>query len=219
MCVLICRIGQQPLLAANRDEAYARPFSAPRRWVAGTPFWAPRDEEEGGTWIGVNRNGLVAALANRSRLAERKGLSSRGHLVTGALARPDLESASAWVRSELARAPRNPCQLLLVQGAVGRLLLIGPERVGSDEIAPGLHVLSNLHDPDEIDFGLAADAGWHEIRPILADPRPHLPRGLAVCKRADWRGTVASALIEPGRRFLFAPGPPDEVAYEPVAYP
>ena len=85
MCVLICRVGQAPLLAANRDEVYARPFSSPRRWVADTPFWAPRDEEEGGTWIGVNRNGLVVAITNRSRLPAEGGRASRGLLVTGAL--------------------------------------------------------------------------------------------------------------------------------------
>ena len=35
-------------------------------------------------------------------------------------------------------------------------------------LAPGLHVLSNLHDPDEIDFGLSENAGWDDIQPILA---------------------------------------------------
>ena len=49
MCVLICRVGEHPLLAANRDERYARPFVAPDLWEAPTPFWAPRDEEEGGS--------------------------------------------------------------------------------------------------------------------------------------------------------------------------
>jgi uncharacterized protein with NRDE domain len=83
MCFLICRVGERPLLAANRDEVYARPFSPPRRWVAETPFWAPRDEDEGGTWIGVNERGLVAAITNRSLLPAEAGRESRGHLVTG----------------------------------------------------------------------------------------------------------------------------------------
>ena len=88
------------------------------------------------------------------------------------------------------------------------------------DLEPGIHVLSNLHDSDEIDFGLAPDADWEAIRPILADRSPQLPRGFAVCKDAGWRGTVASALIEPGERFLFADGPPDEAEYLAVAgYP
>lgn len=219
MCVLIVRVGEQPLLAANRDEVYARPFSSPRRWFADTPFWAPRDEEEGGTWIGINQNGVMAAITNRSRLEEVPGCASRGHLVSGALAQAGLDSAMEWVRVELARAPRNPCQLLLVQGPRARIVRIAPTGTEWDNALPGFHVLSNLHDPDEIDFGLAPDAGWEEIRPILADPSPRLPRDIAVCKRTEWRGTVASALIEPGRTFLFAPGPPDETEYERVDYP
>jgi len=220
VCILICRVSERPLLAANRDEAYARPFSAPRVWVAGVPFWAPRDEEEGGTWIGVNRNGLVAAITNRSRLPESPGRKSRGRLVCGLLAQPDADAAREWLEADLARADPNPCQLFWMQGRAAWLALGGEERPLVKPMKPGLHVLSNLHDPDEIDFGLGADAGWEELRPILQDRSPRLPRGFAVCKDAGWRGTVASALIEPGHRFLFAGGPPDRCAYRRVpCYP
>lgn len=219
MCVLIARIGPRPLLAANRDEAYTRPFAPPRRWMAPTPFWAPVDEEEGGTWIGVNREGLVAAITNRSTLPETPGRASRGHLVTGALARPGLEAATAWLEEELRRTPRNPCQVLLLEGGRGRLFRVH-EGVEVSDLPPGIHVLSNLHEPGEIRLDLREDAEWDALRSILQDTEPSLPRGVAVCKRAGWRGTVASALIEPGRRFLFAGGPPDETDYEPVpGYP
>jgi len=220
MCILICSIGDRPLVAANRDEAYARPFTAPRVWMADTPFWAPRDEEEGGTWIGVNRLGLVAAITNRSTLPETQGRASRGLLVTGMLARGDLDGACDWLEKELSRSPRNPCQVVGFQGVRGRLFRVGPEGVESRDLGPGLHVLSNLHEPGELDFGLEPDPSWEDLRKVLADTSPRLPRGYAVCKRAGWRGTVASSHIEPGRRFLFAPGPPDAVDFEPVpGYP
>jgi hypothetical protein len=220
MCILICRVGERPLVAANRDEAYARPFSAPRRWVADVPFWAPRDEEEGGTWVGVNGAGLVAAITNRSTLPEAPGRASRGRLVTGMLARGDLDRACRWLEEELLRSPRNPCQVVGFEGARGRLFRVGPEGVVSHDLAPGLHVLSNLHEPGELDFGLPPEPTWDDLRAILADTTPRLPRGYAVCKRGGWRGTVASAFIEPGRRFLFAGGPPDAVPFAPVpAYP
>lgn len=220
MCILICGVGDRPFVAANRDEAYARPFTAPRVWVAGTPFWAPRDEEEGGTWIGVNRAGLVAAITNRSTLPESKGRASRGLLVTGMLARGGLDEACSWLEDELRRSPRNPCQVAGFQGARGRLYRVGPEGVERHDLAPGMHVLSNLHEPGELDFGLPAEPTWDDLRAVLADTTPRLPRGYAVCKRAGWRGTVASAFIEPGRRFLFAPGPPDACEFEAVnGYP
>ena len=220
MCVLICRVGERPLLAANRDERYARSFSAPRRWDAPTPFWAPRDEEEGGTWIGVNQGGLIVGITNRSRLEEQPDRASRGHLVAGMLGAGDLDAAFDWLGAELHRAERNPCQLLGLQGDRAIVCRVGPDELMFSRLAPGIHVLSNLHDADEIDFGLAPDAGWDEMRGILADRTPRLPRGFAVCKDAGHRGTVASALIEPGERFLFAGGPPDRADYVSVpGYP
>jgi uncharacterized protein with NRDE domain len=217
MCILVCRVGPDPLLAANRDEVYARPFRAPRPWVGETTFWAPRDEEEGGTWLGVNAEGLMTAITNRSLHPQEPGRASRGLLVTGVLAQRDLAAARAWLEEEVRRAPRNPCQLYAAQGDEAFLYRTGDEIL---ELPPGFHVLSNLHDLDEIDLGLAPDAGWEEIRPILADTSARLPKGYAVCKRGGWRGTVASTLIVPGKTFLFADGPPDEVAYSPVSgYP
>ncbi|MGQ0613840.1 MAG: NRDE family protein [Planctomycetaceae bacterium] len=220
MCVLICRVGPRPMLAANRDEAYARPFSPPSRWVASTPFWAPRDEEEGGTWLGVNDAGLFAAITNRSRLAERSGLPSRGRLVTGVLALPTAGESRAWLEAELRRAPRNPFQLLFARGEEAWLCVHGPEGTAMEPLRPGLHVLSNLHDRGEIDLGLSGAEGFEALAPLLADRAPRLPRGYAVNKDAGWRGTVASAFLEPGKRFLFAGGPPDRAPFEPVVgYP
>lgn len=217
MCVLICRVGDEPILGANRDEVYDRPFSPPMRWEGATPFRAPRDDRDGGTWIGVNDNGLIAAITNLSRLPSVEGRASRGHLVAGALARPDLESARSYLHGELNGDPRNPCQILLLQGPRAVDCVIRPEGHEFVELAPGTHVLSNLHDTDEIRFDLAPDFTLDDLRPILADTRKNLPRGFAVCKYAGWRGTVSSALIDPAGEFWFAPGPPDKHAYERVA--
>ena len=217
MCVLICRVGDKPILGANRDEVYDRPFSPPMRWEDGIPFWAPRDDKDGGTWIGVNDNGLVAAITNLSRLESVEGRASRGHLVAGALASPDLESARRFLQAELEEAPRNPCQILLLQGPRAIDCVIRPDGHEFVELAPGTHVLSNLHDTDEIAFDLAPDFTLDDLRPILADRRKNLPRGFAVCKDAGWRGTVASALIDPAGAFWFAGGPPDRTGYVRVS--
>jgi hypothetical protein len=213
MCVLICRVGERPLIGANRDESYDRPFSPPRIWTGSAKFWAPRDDEEGGTWIGVNEHGLVAAITNLSRLPQEKGRASRGHLVAGALEQSTVKDARAWLDAELATGPRNPCQVFVMQGPDAVVCGITPERCEFEVLPPGIHVLSNLHDRDEIDFGLPLDVRLDDLKPILSDTRKNLPRDFAVCKYAGWRGTVASTLIEPGVRFEFAPGPPDKTAY------
>ena len=70
------------LLLANRDEFYARP-TLPADWWPDLPnIWAGRDQEAGGTWLGVNRSGRFAALTNVREAQLQKGQRSRGELVT-----------------------------------------------------------------------------------------------------------------------------------------
>ena len=68
MCTLVAGFAPaSPLplwVAANRDELLARPASAPRRWP-NEPFWAPRDEVAGGSWLGLTRAGLFVGVTNR----------------------------------------------------------------------------------------------------------------------------------------------------------
>ena len=70
------------VLAANRDEFYARP-SVPAGWWAAYPdLWAGQDLEAGGTWMGITRTGRFAAITNvREPQSARPGVQSRGLLV------------------------------------------------------------------------------------------------------------------------------------------
>src|SRR3990167_3992188 len=55
----------QPLIvAANRDEFYARPSLPLAQWADAPQVYAGRDQEAGGTWLGVNADGRFAALTN-----------------------------------------------------------------------------------------------------------------------------------------------------------
>jgi len=78
----------QPLVvAANRDEFYARPALAAHYWDDNPAIFAGRDLTAGGTWLGVNRNGRFAALTNFSAGDEpRTYPASRGELVAEFLA-------------------------------------------------------------------------------------------------------------------------------------
>lgn len=73
---------QYPLvLIGNRDEFYARPAQAMSYWPDAPHILAGRDEQEGGTWLGVTKDGRWAALTNYREPNAPKGVLSRGHLV------------------------------------------------------------------------------------------------------------------------------------------
>ncbi|MDG1581241.1 NRDE family protein [Pseudomonas sp. GOM6] len=68
------------VLAANRDEFYARSSLPLGEWSDMPGLFAGRDLQAGGTWLGVNRKGRFAALTNIRDPHQAQGLHSRGEL-------------------------------------------------------------------------------------------------------------------------------------------
>ena len=68
MCLIIFAHRAHPdyplLVAANRDEHYTRPTRSARVWPEQPQLLAGRDEEAGGTWLGITRGGRFAAITN-----------------------------------------------------------------------------------------------------------------------------------------------------------
>ncbi|MDU9391161.1 NRDE family protein [Pseudomonas sp. zfem002] len=89
MCLIVFawRPGHaRPLIvAANRDEFYARPTQALAPWDEAPGVHAGRDLEAGGTWLGVGPRGRFAALTNIRDPGQPIGARSRGELVAGYL--------------------------------------------------------------------------------------------------------------------------------------
>ena len=73
------------IVAANRDEFYARPTQALTAWEDAPGVHAGRDLEAGGTWLGVGPQGRFAALTNIRDPGQPLGPRSRGELVAGYL--------------------------------------------------------------------------------------------------------------------------------------
>ncbi len=102
------------LLAANRDELKSRPWRPPaRHWPDRADVVAGLDELGGGSWLGVNDHGVVAAVLNRvGSLGPAEGKRSRGELVLEAL---DHASASeaAQALSDLDPDAYRPFNLII----------------------------------------------------------------------------------------------------------
>jgi uncharacterized protein with NRDE domain len=87
MCLINLAFRQHPsyplILVANRDEFYARPTRMLQWWEDEHPdLLAGKDLQEGGTWMGINKQGQFAALTNYRDLANINDKApSRGHIV------------------------------------------------------------------------------------------------------------------------------------------
>ncbi len=103
------------LLLANRDEFYQRE-AAPLHWWEGGQVLAGRDLQAGGTWLGVNRSGQLAALTNyRLPAKDLTTRPSRGALLTDFLF--GQRNAAEYLDSLLQRAgDYNPFNLLVFDG-------------------------------------------------------------------------------------------------------
>ncbi|WP_269521269.1 NRDE family protein [Alteromonas sp. BMJM2] len=87
MCILFIARQQHPryplIIAANRDEFYARPTAPAAFWDDAPSILAGRDFEANGTWMGVTQSGKIAAITNvRAPSEVRTDAISRGELVT-----------------------------------------------------------------------------------------------------------------------------------------
>jgi uncharacterized protein with NRDE domain len=169
MCTLIvlhrCLPGKPLVVAANRDEFFARPAEGPAiRHSQSGRILAPRDLEAGGSWVGLSEKGVFAGLTNlrptagtqaRASLGGARGddrkaktLRSRGEVVMAALEARTAEEAAESLPRMLCRLEEgayNPFQLC-VADANSAALLVYRERPMIFALEPGLHVVGNVED-------------------------------------------------------------------------
>jgi uncharacterized protein with NRDE domain len=149
MCLIVFAwqlVPGMPLIAAaNRDEFYERP-AAPAAWWDDHPrVFAGRDLRDGGTWMGVTRDGRFAAITNiRAPGKNRNNAPSRGELVSGYLSGD--ASPAEYVEQVSSKASQYNGFNLLV-GDRNRLFWYSngapdDERNGRP-LAPGVYGLSN----------------------------------------------------------------------------
>lgn len=139
------------IVAANRDEFYARRTRPASWWGQAVSLLAGRDEEAGGTWLGINRRGRFAVVTNvRSPNERNPHATSRGLLVLSALQTP--QPMREWLDECCGRAQAfNGFNLLVAEPVPSALRGPSSELVymsnrledGPRRLAPGIYGLSN----------------------------------------------------------------------------
>lgn len=210
MCLILVAWRAHPdyplVVAANRDEFFARPAAPAAWWInhKQPAIFAGRDLEAGGTWLGMTRSGRFAGLTNfRDPAKQRSGTPSRGALVADFLASNE-STADALARLQT-EGPRYNAFNLLVSD--GHTLGIYESASGAAHLLePGLHALSNhlLDTPwpkvvrgrSRLARALDALPDDTPLRELLRDDRPApddaLPRtGVSLA----WERMLSSAFI------------------------
>jgi uncharacterized protein with NRDE domain len=202
-------VGAPLVLAANRDELYARPTRSPEvlRGSPRGPIAGGRDVLSGGTWLAVRADARFAAVTNQRALAPPPpGLVSRGLAVIELAAAADPDAYVATLDPEayasmnlvwgdatgarvayVRRAPRADHERPIEVHALGPgIHVLCNDRIGADEFPRGERLAAALAAP------VARDATWAAVEPALvamlaehtrvslADTPPsHLPPELA----------------------------------------
>jgi len=206
------------VVAANRDEFYARPTSSPGVLDAAAGIFGGRDDVAGGTWLGVNRHGLIAAILNR-RTSEPADPArrSRGRLCLDML-RADSAIAARALLDRAHAVAYNPFNLLVADSRDAWIANNHGAEIAITELGAGLHLITNLDLNDSTCPRIAASyqlfaallakdapppVGTEfrdRLRSILSSHDTQLdPRngafGNSLCLHSDEYGTRSSSLI------------------------
>ena len=149
MCLILFSYRERPgrplVVAANRDEFYARPALAAWYWKDAPQVFAGRDLEAGGTWLGVSQRGRFAALTNFTDFS-RAGApaTSRGDLAKDFLAG---EQSALEYAAAIDGARYRGFNLIVYDGSE---LVYACNRTGETRaLAPGAYALANSHLDDD----------------------------------------------------------------------
>lgn len=168
------------VVAANRDELFARPTARLSWWspgVGGPEILAGRDLQAGGTWMGLTAQGRFAMVTNvrRPTLAD-PGAPSRGEIVPRWLC-GDQTAERFW--PGMALAGHQPFNLVAADFRRGDCFWATSERASPQTIERGMHGLSNA----------ALDTPWPKVVAL----KQRLQQALAYSDSVD---ALATRLFE-----------------------
>ncbi len=177
MCLIFFALHQHPkyklIVAANRDEFYARKTAPAHFWEDHPNILGGRDLEASGTWMALNKKGKISLITNyRDPANINPNAPSRGQLVSDFLVNGDTPQEYLNKVSERA-SQYNGFNLLT--GYADQLWYLSNYREGIHKLESGVHGLSNN---------------------LLDTPWPKVQRG-----KEKFSDAISNSVIEPDALF------------------
>ena len=234
MCILALQYQLVPdspiLVAANREEFYDRPSLLPSIQSGKPRVLCGIDQQAGGTWLGVNQNGMLVACCNRSKLLPPLAPRSRGVLCRDLLRCSSARRAVDQAMDELSTGKYDGVNYIIAD-AQSAWAVHGGDELNTVELEEGLSIVANgdVNDPRDVRVQLAArlltlqrldsPVKFLAVASKVFARAPGPPDRPSMILRGRDRGTVSSMLIALGKKprdaiFQFANGAPDRVKYE-----
>jgi hypothetical protein len=221
------------LVAANREERFDRPTQYPKIQSGSPRVVCGIDRRAGGTWLGVNQNGMFCAVTNRRKTHLPAEPRSRGLLCRELLNVRSAKEAAVHAAKELAKGIYAGANYICADGRYAAVVH-GGDKIEIVELTAGLHVITS-GDVDDL-----RDERQQFVRRMLTlQTLDSSVAFLAVASRAFSRkpdgdgrrgvvmlgndfGTVSSTLIALSRKtphavFQYAPGPPCDHPYDDLS--
>ena len=214
MCLVLVALDSHPeyslVLAANRDEFYDRPTAPAGFWSDAPRILGGRDLKAGGTWLGIDRQGRIAAVTNY-RQGQRESVAprSRGYLVsefligdTGAAEYMDRVSREVELYNGFNLLTSDATGMFYYSNREGRVRTLQPAIYGLSN-----HLLDTPW-PKVTATKTAFDALWRRRAPdltadlltLLANPDPARDEQLpSTGVSQEWERLLSSAFIASDR--------------------
>ncbi len=234
MCLLAIQyrlVPESPILvAANREEYYDRRSTSPAILSGKPRILCPTDTRAGGTWLGVNQNGMFVGICNRRMLEPISGNRSRGVLCKEILRSSSARNGLEKAFEELGKHVFEGFNLVVADRDNGYVLQ--HDMVDEvQELEPGLNIVGshNLNDPRDERVQMAkrlltlqtldSPVKFLAVASRVFSRTPSPVGRPSMVIRGNEYGTVSSTLLALGAKprdaiLQYADGSPDEAKYE-----
>lgn len=234
MCLLAVQyqlVPESPILvAANREEYFERP-SLPPSIQSGKPrVLCGIDQRAGGSWLGVNQNGLFVGLCNRATVMPLFGQRSRGLLCLDLLRCTSSRKALDKALVELNKTRYEGCNIVIADAKHG-WVIHSEEDQEVVELEEGLNIIGsrNVNDPTDERVQMAkrlltlqtldSPVKFLAVASKVFARAPVGPGRPSMVMRGKEHGTVSSTLIALGVKprdaiYQFSGAAPDRSKYE-----
>ncbi len=234
MCLLAIQYRLVPeapiLIAGNREEAFARPSTVPSIQSGKPRVLCGIDQQAGGTWLGVNQQGLFVGACNRSKVIPPITPRSRGILCKELLRCGSARRAVDLALDELSANKYDGVNYVIADFESG-WVVHGGDEVDAVQLQEGLSIVGggDVNDPRDERIKLAhrlltlqtldSPVKFLAVASKVFARAPSTPGRPSMVSRNSERGTVSSTLIALGKKprdaiYQHTNGPPDRSKYE-----